>query len=471
MNGYTLKALSELLSSRRISSAELTREYLSRAETDEVGAFLTVTSEKAISKAADIDSSRIAGHKAHRLAGIPFALKDNIITRGVRTTCASRMLENFVPVYESTASERLADCGGVLIGKTNMDEFAMGSSTANSHFKKTLNPRDHARVPGGSSGGSAAAVAADEAPYALGSDTGGSVRQPAAFCGCVGLKPTYGRVSRYGLVAFASSLDQIGVLAENVYDSAIVLSAISGRDEHDATSVGKPENFTDSIESGVDGLRIGIPEEFFSADGIDARVAATVMSAAERYEKLGAKLVRVSFASLKYALPAYYVISSAEASSNLARFDGVRYGHRAEDFNDIDELFERSRSEGFGDEVKRRIMLGTFVLSAGYYDRYYKRALGARQRVAADFASAFSECDLILTPTTPTVAWRFGERPDPMSERLGDIFTVPASLAGLPAISVPCGEVDGMPVGMQLIGREFDEKTILRAGHAFEVER
>ena len=468
MNGYTLKELAELLASRKISSVELTREYLSRAEADEVGAYLTVTREKALAKAADIDSSRISGHKTHRLAGIPFALKDNIITRGVRTTCASKMLESFVPVYESTASERLNDRGGVLIGKTNMDEFAMGSSTTNSHFKKTLNPRDHARVPGGSSGGSAAAVAAGEVPYALGSDTGGSVRQPAAFCGCVGLKPTYGRVSRYGLVAFASSLDQIGVLAKNVYDSAIVLSAIAGRDERDATSVGGHEDFTDSIESGVEGLRIGIPDEFFSADGIDERVAATVMGAAKRYEKLGAKLVRVSFDSLKYALPAYYVISSAEASSNLARFDGVRYGHRAEDFNGIDDLFERSRSEGFGDEVKRRIMLGTFVLSVGYYDRYYKRALGARQRVATDFGLAFGKCDLILTPTTPTTAWKFGERPDPMSERLGDIFTIPASLAGLPAISIPCGEVDGMPVGMQLIGRAFDEKTILRAGHAFE---
>ena len=272
-------------------------------------------------------------------------------------------------------------------------------------------------------------------------------------------------------MAFASSLDQIGVLAKNVYDSAIVLSAIAGRDERDATSVGEPEDFTDSIESGVKGLRIGIPDEFFSADGIDERVAATVMNAAKRYEKLGAKLVRVSFGSLKYALTAYYVISSAEASSNLARFDGVRYGHRAENFNGIDELFERSRSEGFGDEVKRRIMLGTFVLSAGYYDRYYKRALGARQRVAADFELAFGKCDLILTPTTPTTAWKFGERPDPMSERLGDIFTIPASLAGLPAISLPCGEVDRLPVGMQLIGQAFDEKTILRAGHAFEMER
>lgn len=463
----SVKELSELISSRKLSSVELTRACLDAID-DELGAFLTLCTESALGQAAKSDAER---KYQDRLAGIPFALKDNIMTRGVRTTCASRMLENFIPVYESTASKRLEERGGILIGKTNMDEFAMGSSTVNSYFKKTLNPHDKTRVPGGSSGGSAAAVAACEVPYALGSDTGGSVRQPAAFCGCVGLKPTYGRVSRYGLVAFASSLDQIGVLTRSVYDSALVLSAISGQDKNDATSVGRSEDLTDQIDSGVQGMRIGIPDEFFSADGIDAKVADLVMKAAEGFEKLGAKLVRISFDSLKYALPAYYVISSAEASSNLARFDGVRYGHRADDCKEIDELFERSRSEGFGDEVKRRIMLGTFVLSAGYYDRYYKRALGARQMVSADFASAFNDCDIILTPTTPTVAWRFGERPDPLSEHLGDIFTIPASLAGLPAMSLPCGEIGGLPVGMQLIGRAFDEKTLFRAGIAYEVNK
>lgn len=466
----TVSELSEALASRRISSVELTRAYLDSiaGQDDVLGAFLTVTADRALESAGRIDSRRLRGEELHRLAGIPFALKDNIMTRGIRTTCASRMLEDFVPVFESTASEKLNECGGVLLGKLNMDEFAMGSTTANSYFKKTLNPHDHERVPGGSSGGAAAAVAAAEVPYALGSDTGGSVRQPAAFCGCVGVKPTYGRVSRYGLIAFASSLDQIGVLARNVYDSALVLSAIVGSDSRDATSVGGSEDFTAGIDRGVKGMRIGIPEEFFTADGIDRAVADCVRGAAEIFEKLGAELVPVSFGSLGYALPAYYILSSAEASSNLARYDGVRFGHRAKDFGNIDELFEKSRAEGFGAEVKRRIMLGTFALSSGYYDKYYKRAVGAKQRVKEDFDRAFGECELILAPTTPTAAYRFGEKPDPISEYMGDIFTIPASLAGLPAMSLPCGAVNGLPVGMQLIGRAFDEKTLFRAGYVFE---
>ena len=436
-------------------------------ENGSLGAYITVTSDMAKKTAAAIDKSRESGEKLSKLAGIPYALKDNIVTKGIRTTCASKMLENFVPPYSATVYERLSSLGGVLLGKTNMDEFAMGSSTSNSYFGRTKNPFDPTRVPGGSSGGSAAAVARGMAFYSLGSDTGGSVRQPAAFCRLVGMKPTYGRVSRYGLVAFASSLDQIGPITRDVYDNALILSEICGKDPRDATSLGEREDFTDGIALGVKGLRIGIPDEFFS-DGVEKGVSEAVKSAARELEKLGAELVRVSFTSLEYALSAYYVISSAEASSNLARFDGVRYGYRAKEFSDIDELYERSRSEGFGDEVKRRIMLGTFVLSAGYYDDYYKKAIAARKLVRDDFSAAFGLCDVILTPTAPTVAYRYDDDRDPVSEYEGDIFTVPASLAGLPAMSVPFGRVEGLPVGVQLIGKAFDEKTLYRVGYTLE---
>ena len=461
--------LSIYLKRKLLLSSEITAMLLAHIERSDksLGAYITVTADAARKKAGEIDKAREAGENLGKLAGIPFALKDNIMTKGIRTTCASRMLENFVPVYDAAVYGKLSAGGGVLLGKTNMDEFAMGSTTANSYFKKTKNPYDTSRVPGGSSGGAAAAVAEGMAVYALGSDTGGSVRQPAAFCGCVGMKPTYGRVSRYGLIAFASSLDQIGPITRDVYDNALVLSSICGKDERDATSVGESEDFTAGIDSGVKGLRIGIPDEFF-AGNVEKGVSDRVMSAARELEKLGAELVRVRFSSLEYALPAYYVISSAEASSNLARFDGVRFGHRAKEFSDIDELYSKSRSEGFGDEVKRRIMLGTFALSAGYYNEYYKKAVAAKMLVNGDFAAAFEVCDLILTPTTPTVAYRFDERRDPVSEYIGDIFTVPASLAGLPAMSVPFGKVNGLPVGVQLIGKKFDEKTLYRVGCALE---
>lgn len=462
--GYTVAQLAKLLAARELSPLEVTRAYLERiSEQDgELGAYLTVCAERALDCAARADCA------AGGLSGIPYALKDNICTKGVRTTCASGMLEDFVPPYESTVSERLGEVGCVLLGKLNMDEFAMGSTTESSYFKKTRNPRACDRVPGGSSGGAAAAVAADEALFALGSDTGGSVRQPAAFCGVVGMKPTYGRVSRYGLIAFASSLDQIGPVTKDVYDNALVLGAIAGKDPRDATSVGRREDFTENISGGVNGLVIGVPDEFFGNE-VSEPVRTAVLASAERFERLGARLERVSLNMLKYALPAYYIISSAEASSNLARFDGVRFGRRAESFADIGELYESSRGEGFGDEVKRRIMLGTFVLSSGYYDEYYKKAMKVRSLVKSGFASAFERCDLIISPVAPTTAWRFGEKPDPISKYQSDIFTVPASLAGLPALSMPCGEDgDGLPIGMQIIGRGFSESLIYRAGYAFE---
>lgn len=467
----TLSELSELLRKRELSSLELTEAYLKRiCEKDgELCAYITVSADSARKRAAELDSKRLSGAELDRLSGIPYALKDNISTRGIRTTCASNMLKEYIPVYDATVTERLDSRGGVLLGKLNMDEFAFGSTTANSYFKKTKNPHAPDRVPGGSSGGSAAAVAAFETPYALGSDTGGSVRQPAAFCGCVGMKPTYGRVSRYGLIAFASSLDQIGVLTKNTYDNALVLGAISGRDPRDARSFGEAENFTIGISDGVRGIRIGLPDEFFAHElGLEPEVYSRVLEAAKKLERLGAELVRISFSSLKYSLAAYYILSSCEASSNLARFDGVRFGHRAADSDGLEELYSRSRSEGFGDEVKRRIMLGTFALSSGYFDRYYKKASDARRLVCSDFDTAFSHCDIILAPTAPTVAYRFGEKPDILSEYMGDIFTIPASLAGLPAMSLPCGEHKGLPIGMQLIGGRFDERMIYRVGYAYE---
>lgn len=469
----TVSELSRALRARELSSVELTRAYLSEIDSNdkELCAYITVTHDRALKKAAEIDS-RKSFEGTDPLAGIPYALKDNILTRGIKTTCASRMLENYIPVFDAFAVERLEERGGILLGKLNMDEFAMGSTTANSYFKRTKNPHELERVPGGSSGGAAAAVAANEAPYALGSDTGGSIRQPAAFCGCVGMKPTYGRVSRYGLIAFASSLDQLGPITKDVYDNAMILGAIAARDRRDATSVGETEDFTRDIASGVKGLRIGIPKEFFEPDTrLDSNVRAAVMRAAERFERLGARLTEISLSSLEYSLAAYYIISSCEASSNLARYDGIRFGHRAEGCEGVEELYSRSRSEGFGAEVKRRIMLGTFALSAGYFDRYYKKALDARELVREDFRAAFDSCDIILTPTAPTVAYRFDERPDTVSEYLGDIFTTPASLAGLPAMSMPCGASDGLPIGMQLIGRSFDERTIYRAGFAYEADK
>lgn len=472
ITGLTVSQLSGLLKKNSLSSAEVVEAYLEEisSKEPEIQAYITITSEAARKKALRVDRLRAEGVELSALAGIPAGIKDNICTRGVNTTCASKMLENFVPPYDATVMEKLEENHVVVIGKLNMDEFAMGSTTENSYFKKTRNPRNTACVPGGSSGGSAAAVAAGEAAFALGSDTGGSIRQPASFCGVVGMKPTYGTVSRYGLIAFASSLDQIGPLTKDVRDSALVLEAITGKDCRDSTSVAHPTNdFTSDIEKGVEGLRIALPKEYF-AEGVSPDVKKAVLDAARQYENLGARVDEVSLPSLEYALPAYYVISSAEASSNLARFDGVKYGYRAEGYEDIDELYRMTRSEGFGKEVKRRIMLGSFVLSAGYYDAYYKKALQVRTLIVNDLNAVFDKYHFILSPVSPTTAYKLGEKTgNPLEMYLGDIFTVPINIAGVPSLSIPCGEdPEGLPIGMQLIGKAFGEATLYRAAYAFE---
>lgn len=475
MSELTKKSLSELasaLENKEISSVELTREYLNSIAKNEekIGAYITVDEKSALDSAAAVDQKRANGEKLSPLAGIPAAIKDNICTKGTKTTCASKMLADFVPPYDAHVIERLKANDFVMLGKLNMDEFAMGSSTENSAMKITHNPCDTDRVPGGSSGGSAAAVAAFEAAYTLGSDTGGSIRQPASFCGVVGMKPTYGSVSRYGLVAFASSLDQIGPVTHNVRDNAMVLNAIVGHDRRDATSIDRVYgDFTSELGKGVKGMKIGLPKEFFG-EGISKDVKECVLSATKVYESLGAEIVDLSMPSIDHALAAYYVISSAEASSNLARFDGVRYGYRTSEFEDIDELYRKSRSEGFGAEVKRRIMLGTFALSSGYYDAYYKKALQVRNMIMKDFDEVLTKCDLILSPVAPTVAYKIGEKAaDPLTMYLGDAYSVPVNIAGVPAISIPCGVGEGnMPVGMQLMGKPFSEATLYRVAYAFE---
>ena len=469
----TVRALCAALQKKEISAREAAQGYLDAigARDERVGAYITVTEEYALDRAEAVDAARAAGQALPMLAGIPMGIKDNICTKGVRTTCASRMLEGFVPPYSATAFVRLEEQGAVLLGKLNMDEFAMGSTTESSYFHPTRNPRAPECVPGGSSGGSAAAVAAGEAAFALGSDTGGSIRQPAAFCGVVGLKPTYGAVSRYGLVAFASSLDQIGPLTRDVADAALVLSAIAGRDARDATS--REQDWTgvlDGLEQGVAGLRVGLPRQCYGP-GVATAVKDRVLGAARALEGLGAHVEEISLPALEQALPAYYIMSSAEASSNLARFDGVRYGHRAAGCRSIDELFEKSRDEGFGSEVKRRILMGSFVLSAGYQDAYYKKALRARDGVCAAFDEAFAGFDLLLTPVTPTPPWKMGcKRSDPTEVYLEDVFTVPVNLAGTPALSLPVGtDEGGLPIGAQLIAPHFGEKNLLRAARALEL--
>ena len=457
------------------SSAELTAEFLKEIEKTDghIGAYLLTDTVGALNAAEASDKRRSAGCLLSCIDGIPAGIKDNICTKGVRTTCASKMLEDYVPPYDATVITKLKDSGFVMLGKLNMDEFAMGSSTENSAFKITKNPVDVSRVPGGSSGGSAAAVAAGEAAYTLGSDTGGSIRQPASFCRVVGMKPTYGRVSRYGLVAFASSLDQIGPITRTVCDNAIILNAVAGHDERDATSLDiQTGNFSRLIGKSIAGITIGLPDEFFG-DGLDDDVRRCVLDAAKAYESMGAKIVSVSMPSVKHALAAYYVISSAEASSNLARFDGVRYGYRAKSFDDVAGLYLSSRSEGFGKEVKRRIMLGTFALSSGYYDAYYKKALQVRSLVKADFDSIFHKCDAILSPVAPTAAYRIGEKTsDPLAMYLGDAYSVPVNIAGIPALSLPCGKnAEGLPVGMQLMGKDFTEDLLYQLGAAFEAEK
>lgn len=465
----TVSQMASGLEKGEFSSMELTKAHLDSISKNDksTGAYLTVTADEAIENAKKYDG----GEKTSPLSGIPCAIKDNICTKGIKTTCASKILADFVPCYNATVIEKLKKEGYVLLGKTNMDEFAMGGTTENSAFKITHNPVNSEYVPGGSSGGSAASVAAFEAPYSLGSDTGGSIRQPASFCGVVGMKPTYGAVSRYGLVAFASSLDQIGPITRNVYDNALIMSAIAGSDERDATSIKKEyeKDYTKGIDSGVRGMVIGLPTEFL-AEGIDGEVKSAILSAAKVYESLGARVIELSMPTLKDALPAYYVISSAEASSNLARFDGVRYGARSENYTDMDSLYTNTRNEGFGAEVKRRIMLGTFALSSGYYDAYYKKALKARSIIIDEYAKAFSKCDVILSPVSPTAAYKIGSKTqNPVEMYLGDIYTVPVNIAGLPALSLPCGKTsEKLPIGMQLIGKALSEKQLYRVGYAFE---
>jgi aspartyl-tRNA(Asn)/glutamyl-tRNA(Gln) amidotransferase subunit A len=431
---------------------------------------LTVTAGQALKQAAAADARRADG-KAGVLTGIPLVHKDIFCTAGVRTTCGSRMLDNFIAPYDATPVARMSAAGMVMLGKTNMDEFAMGSSNETSYFGPVRNPWDHERVPGGSSGGSVAAVAARYAPAATGTDTGGSIRQPAALTGLTGLKPTYGRVSRYGMIAFASSLDQAGTITRTAEDAALLLAAMAGYDPLDSTCVDRAvPDYTATLTNELKGRRIGVPREFFD-DGLDPRVAKLVEDALTVYRKLGCEVIEVSLPNLGLSVPTYYVVAPAECSSNLSRFDGVRFGYRCENPRDLTDLYERSRGEGFGAEVKRRILTGTYVLSAGYYDAYYLKAQKTRQLIAADFTRAFAECDLIIGPTAPTAAFKLGEKTDdPVTMYLNDIYTIGANLAGLPAMSIPMGFVDGLPTGLQLIGNHFDEARMLNAAHRFQLE-
>lgn len=469
----TIKTTAKALREKEISAVELTENFIKRIENvdSKIDSFVLVCREKAISD-AKVAQIHLDNDEGNVLTGIPMAVKDNMCTKGITTTCSSHMLENFTPSYSSTAVENLQNDGAVLLGKLNLDEFAMGGSTESSYIKKTKNPWGLKRVPGGSSGGSAAAVASGQAIFSLGSDTGGSIRQPASFCGVVGLKPTYGTVSRYGLVAFASSLDQIGPITKTVEDSAIVLNSISGKDQLDATSVNSGVgDYTEGISGGVKGMRIGIPKQYL-AEGVAPGVSENVKLAIREYEKMGAVCEETSLELADYAIAAYYIISSAEASSNLARYDGIKYGYRSSNFKNLIELYKNTRSEAFGAEVKRRIMLGTYVLSSGYYDAYYKKALQIRTLIKDEFDGLFNKFDCILGPTAPTTAYNIGEMADdPLQMYLGDVFTVSVNIAGLPAISIPCGlDEIGLPVGMQLIGKAFGEKTILRAAYAYEQE-
>jgi len=467
----TIHELHEKLKARQISSVEAATAMLERIESLEpqLNIFITVTPEQALADAAAADRCIAAGDSGV-LTGIPLALKDIFLTEGIRTTCGSRILNNFMPPYSATSYEKLKEQGIVLLGKLNQDEFAMGSSNESSAFGCTRNPWDTTRIPGGSSGGSAAAVAARQATATLGTDTGGSIRQPASHCGCVGLKPTYGRVSRYGVIAYASSLDQVGPLTRDVTDCAILLGAVAGYDPKDSTSVDTPlPDYTAALTGSVKGLKIGLPKEYFIA-GLDPDVQKSMNAAIETYRRLGAEFVDISLPHTDYAVATYYLIATAEASSNLARYDGVRFGHRTEAASGLLDMYTRSRSEGFGVEVKRRIMLGTYALSSGYYDAYYVKAQKVRTLIMQDFIRAFEHVDVLLTPVAPTPAFKIGEKvDDPLQMYLSDIFTIPVNLAGTCAMSIPAGfSADGLPIGLQLIGKPFDEETILRAAHAFE---
>ncbi len=468
----TAHELADNIAAGEISSAEATQACLERIEAVEpqVEAFVSVTADVALQQAAEADRKRAAGEADGALTGVPIAIKDLMCTRGLPTTCCSKILENFIPPYDATVVEQCRQAALPMVGKTNMDEFAMGSSTENSAFKVTHNPWDLDRVPGGSSGGSAAAVAAGEAFVALGSDTGGSIRQPASLCGLVGLKPTYGRVSRYGLIAYASSLDQIGPLTKDVTDCALMMDLLAGYDPRDATSadIAVPD-YTQSLTGSVNGLRAGVPSQLLG-EGIDPQVRECVGAAIDQLQDMGLQCEEIQMPHIDYSLPVYYIIAPAEASSNLARYDGVRYGHRTtQPTDDIYDLFAQTRAEGFGPEVQLRIMLGTYALSAGYYDAYYVKALKVRTLIKRDFDQAFENCDVLLSPTSPTVAFPIGEKADdPLAMKLADICTIPINLAGIPAISIPCGFVDGLPVGLQIMGRAFEEETILQVAYAYE---
>jgi aspartyl-tRNA(Asn)/glutamyl-tRNA(Gln) amidotransferase subunit A len=475
LNILTIDAARTAVQERQTTATALAEAFFKKidAEDGAIGAYLITCRERALAKAAEIDRMADRGDPLPPLGGVPLGIKDVMLTKGERTTAGSKILQNFIAPYDCTAVARLENAGAIVIGKLNCDEFAMGSSNENSAYKPVRNPRNLSRVPGGSSGGSAAAVAAGTAVAALGSDTGGSIRQPASFCGVVGLMPTYGRVSRYGLIAFASSLDHIGPLTKTVKDAAILLKHIAGRDPMDATSADVPvPDYLAEIGRAVTGLRLGLPKEYFG-EGLEAEVRSAVEAAVQKFGELGCEIVPISLPHTQYAVPCYYIIATAEASSNLARYDGVRYGHRARDARTLAEMFRRSRDEGFGTEVKRRIMLGTYVLSAGYYDAYYLKAQKVRALLAQDFDEAFKKVDAIITPVTPTPAFKLGEKvDDPLAMYLADIYTVTADLVGIPGISVPCGDSrDGLPIGVQLMGRHFDEGTLLRLAHAYEHAR
>ena len=472
LTALTIDAARSAIQERKTTSMALVESFYARIqkEDSEIGAFLTLTRERAIEQADRIDRMAAEGKPLPPLGGVPVAIKDVMCTRGVRTTAGSKILGNFIPPYDCTAVARLEAAGAVVLGKLNCDEFAMGSSNENSAFHPVRNPRDKTRVPGGSSGGSAAAVAADMAAAALGSDTGGSIRQPAAFCGVVGVLPTYGRVSRYGLIAFASSLDHIGPLSKTVKDAALVLRTIAGRDPMDATSAEVPvPDYVAELEKPVRGLKVGVAKEYFG-EGLEPEIRKAVEDGIQALAKLGCEVVPVSLPHSEYAIPTYYIVATAEASSNLARFDGVRYGYRAKGVRTLSDMYRRSRDEGFGAEAKRRIMLGTYALSAGYYDAYYLKAQKVRTLLTRDFDEAFKKVDAIVTPTTPTAAFKLGEKvDDPLAMYLADIYTVTADLAGIPGISIPCGRTrENLPIGLQILGRHFDESTILRLAHAYE---
>src|SRR5689334_4488300 len=472
LTGLTIDAARSAVAERTSTAAALAEAFYAKIESDDpkIGAYLILSKERALAKAAEIDRLAEKGEELPPLAGVPVGIKDVLVTKGVRTTAGSKILGNYIPPYDCTAVARLETAGAVVLGKLNCDEFAMGSSNENSAFRPVHNPRDLSRVPGGSSGGSAAAVAADMAVAALGSDTGGSIRQPASFCGVVGMLPTYGRVSRYGLIAFASSLDHIGPLTKTVKDAAIVLRTIAGRDPMDSTSAEVPvPDYVAELDKPVKGMKIGVAKEYLG-EGLDAEVRSAIEAAIQKLASLGCEIVEVSLPHTKYAIPAYYLVATAEASSNLARFDGVRYGFRAKSVRSLSDMYRRSRDQGFGAEVKRRIMLGTYALSAGYYDAYYLKAQRVRTLLTRDFEEAFKRVDVIVAPTSPTAAFKLGEKvDDPLAMYLADIYTVTADLAGIPGVSIPVGVTkEKLPIGMQIFGKHFDEATILRVANAYE---